>query len=147
MKATQGAGKALQVAVDPVGVHDRASLETAFATIRRQRIDALMTTADAVLLSYRTLIVEFADERGLIAMYGDRAYVRAGGLVFYGTSNTDMWRHAATHVDRIIKGAKPADLPVERNSRFHLVVNLKVARAIGVVVPDTLLRIADEVIE
>ena len=147
MKATQEAGKALQVAVDSLGVHDRASLETAFATIRRRRIDALMTTADAVLLSYRTLIVEFADEHRLLAMYGDRAYVKAGGLMFYGTSNRDMWRHAAIYVDRIMKGMKPGDLPVEQPTKFELLINLKTAKALGLTIPPSLLQRADQVIE
>jgi putative ABC transport system substrate-binding protein len=125
VQETQEWARTLPVAIEPVGVHDRASLEAAFAVLRRGRPDALMTTADAVLASYRTLIVEFARERRLISMYGDREYVVAGGLMFYGTSLTDMWRHDAIYVDRILKGAKPGDLPVEQPTKFALVINMK----------------------
>jgi putative ABC transport system substrate-binding protein len=144
---TQEWARTLQVAIEPLGVHDRASLETALTAIRRGRFDALMTTADPLLASYRALIVEFVSGRHLISMYGDRAYVVAGGLMFYGTSTTDMWRRAAIYVDRILKGAKPGDLPVEQPTKFELVINLKTAKALGLTIPQSVLLRADQVIE
>jgi len=106
-----------------------------------------MTTADPLIASYRAPIVDFEIGHRLVAMYGDRDYVGAGGLMFYGTSTTDMWRHAAIYVDRILKGAKPADLPVEQPTKFELVINLKTAKALGVTIPPSVLARADEVIE
>ncbi len=139
--------KALNVAVTPLGLHDRPSLETAMATMRRRLPDALMTTSDALLLSYRMPIVDFAARHHLVSMYGDRAYVNAGGLMFYGTSRADMWYHAATYVDRILKGTKPSDLPIEQPTKFELVINLKTAKALGLTIPSSLLQRADQVIE
>jgi len=147
MNETQEWARTLRVGIEPLGVQDRASLETAFAAIRRGSFDALMTTADPLLASYRSLIVEFATGRRLLSMYGDREYVVAGGLMFYGTSLADMWRHAAIYVDRILKGAKPGDLPVEQPTKFELVINLKTAKALGLTIPPSLLARADQVIE
>jgi len=147
LNETQEWAKRLLIAIEPLGVHDRTSLETALAAIRRETPDALMTTADALLASYRERIVEFASGRRLLAMYGDRDYVVAGGLMFYGTSLTDMWRHAAIHVDRILKGAKPGELPVEQPTKFELIVNMKAAKSLGLTIPAALLIRADQVIE
>ena len=147
VQETQEWGRALSVAIAPVGIHDRASLEAAFANLRRGRPDALMTTADAVLASYRSLIVEFARERRLLSMYGDREYVVDGGLMFYGTSFTEMWRHGATYVDRFLKGAKPGDLAVEQPTKFELLVNVKTAKMLGLTIPHAVLLPADQLIE
>ncbi len=147
MNETQEWAKALQVAIEPLGVHDRVSLEAAFAAIRPGRSHALMTTADPLLASFRTLIVKFVNGHRLMSMYGDRDYVVAGGLMFYGTSTADMWRHAAIYVDRILKGATPGDLPVEQPTKFELVINLKTAKALGLTIPQSLLLRADQVIE
>ena len=147
LNETQAWAKTLRVTIEPVGVHDRASLGPAFDAISRGNPDALMTTADAVLASYRTPIVEFANGRRLLSMYGDRSYVVAGGLMFYGTSLTDMWRHAASYVDRILKGARPGELPVEQPTKFELVINTKAAKSIGLTIPAPLLMRADHVIE
>jgi putative tryptophan/tyrosine transport system substrate-binding protein len=147
MHETQEWAKTLQASVEPLGVHDRPSLDAAFAAVRRGKPDALMTTADPLLASYRVQLVELANERHLVSMFGDREYVRAGGLMFYGTSTTDMWRHAATHVDRILRGAKPGELPVEQPTQFELMINLKAARALGLTVPRSILLRADEVLE
>ena len=147
MQETQEWAKSLQATIEALGVHDRSSLDAAFAAVRHGKIDGLMTTADPLLASFRVQVVELANERRLVSMFGDREYVRAGGLMFYGTSTTDMWRHAATHVDRILKGAKPGDLPVEQPTQFELMINLKTARAIGLTIPQSILLRADNVLE
>jgi putative ABC transport system substrate-binding protein len=147
MRETQEWGRSLQTSVEPLGVHDEASLQAALSAVRSIKADALMTTADPLLASYRSRVVDFANEYRLIAMYGEREYVRAGGLMFYGTSTTDMWRHAATHVDRVLKGAKPGDLPVEQPTQFELMINLKTAKALGLTLPQSLLLRADQLIE
>jgi putative ABC transport system substrate-binding protein len=139
--------RALHVTVDAFAVHDHAGLETAFGAIAVARPDALMTTADPFLAAYETPIVEFANIRHLVSMYGDRSYVLAGGLLFYGTSWTDMWRHAAISVDRILKGAKPGELPVEQPTKFELLINMKTAKALGLKIPQAVLLRADELIE
>lgn len=147
MRETQKWAKPLQVGVEPLGVHDRVSLDAAFSAMRRGRPDALMTTADALLSSYRALIVKFAGDRRLISMYGDREYVKAGGLMFYGTSNADMWRHAAIHVDRILKGAKPGDLPVEQPTKFELIINMAATKSLGLTIPAAVRLRADEILD
>ena len=147
MKETQQWADSLRVALEPLGVHDRPSLETAFAAMRRRSPDALMTTADPLILSFCTLIVEFATQHRLLSMFPNRDHVTLGGLMFYGTSTTDMWRRAAIYVDRILRGAKPADLPVEQPSKFDMVINLKTAKALGLTIPPSLLLRADQVIE
>jgi len=91
--------------------------------------------------------VGFATERRLVSMYGDRIYVSIGGLMFYGTSTAVMWRQAAIYVDRIFKGAKPGDLPVEQPTKFELVINMKTAGALGLSVPQSVLARADEIID
>ena len=111
------------------------------------RADALIVFDDPVLWSYRTQIVELAGKRRLPAMYGYREFVDAGGLMSYGVSLTDSCRRAATYVDRILKGAKPGDLPVEQATKFELAINLKTAKALGLTIPPSLLQRADQVIE
>jgi putative ABC transport system substrate-binding protein len=92
-------------------------------------------------------IVDFAAEHHLVSIFGDRAYVKVGGLMFYGTSLTDMWRHAAIFVDRIFKGGKPGELPVEQPTKFELVINMKTAKSLGLTIPPSVLLRTDEVIE
>jgi putative ABC transport system substrate-binding protein len=147
MEETQQWAQSLRVALEPLGLHDRPSLETAFAAMRRRRPDALMTTADPLVASYRRFIVDFANGQRLISMYGDREYVRDGGLMFYGTSTTEMWRQAAVYVDRILRGAKPGELPVGQPTKFELLINMKTAKALGLTIPQSVLQRADQVIE
>jgi putative ABC transport system substrate-binding protein len=147
MRETQEWAKTLQVSIGALGVHDLPSLDAAFAATHQSKADALLTTANPLLASYRDRVVAFANEQHLVTMYGEREYVRAGGLMFYGTSTTDMWRHAATHVDRILKGTKPGDLPVEQPTQFELMINLKAARGIGLTIPQSILLRADTVLE
>jgi hypothetical protein len=147
MELTQKWATSLRVVLQPLGLHDRPTLETALDVMRRRRPDALMTKADPLLASHRALIVDFAAGQRLLSMYGDREYVKVGGLMFYGTSTAAMWRQAAIYVDRIMRGAKPADLPVEQPTKFELVINLKTAKALGLTIPASLLQRADQVIE
>src|SRR3984893_16700643 len=147
MKETRQWAQSLRVVLEPLSVRDRPSLETAFEAMRRRRPDALMTTAEPLISSYRTLIVDFANRQRLISMYGDGDYVKVGGLMFYGTSTTDMWRQAAIYVDRILKGAKPGDIPVEQPTKFELVINMKTVKALGLKIPQSVLGRADQIIE
>jgi putative ABC transport system substrate-binding protein len=106
-----------------------------------------MTTADSLLISYRTRIVDFAAKHRLPSMYPTREFVLSGGLMFYGGSIPEMFQQAAAYVDKILKGAKPADLPVQQPTKFELVINLKTAKALGLTIPQSLLLRAAQVIE
>src|SRR5262249_14845486 len=121
--------------------------EKAFAAMTRERAGALLVLPDGVFLLHRTRMTELAAKSRLPAMYAYREDVDAGGLAFYGPSLRDNFRRAAIYVDKILKGAKPADLPVEQPTKFELVINLKTAKALGLTIPQTLLLRADQVIE
>jgi putative ABC transport system substrate-binding protein len=127
--------------------HAPRDFSDAFALIVRARPDALYVTATVAAYVARRLIVDFAAKNRLPAIYPNRDYVDVGGLVAYGVDIADLFRRAAGYVDRIFKGAKPAELPIEQPSKFEFVINLKTARALGITVPLTLLARADEVIE
>jgi putative ABC transport system substrate-binding protein len=118
----------------------------AFTVIARQRPDALFVARSAPQYAQRRLIVEFAVKNRLPGMYGWREFVEAGGLISYGASASDLFRRAAGYVDKILKGAKPADLPIEQPTKFELVINLKTAKALGLTIPQSILIRADEVI-
>jgi putative ABC transport system substrate-binding protein len=137
----------LGVKLDLYGVLRREDIEKAFAAIRANRPDALMTTADLVVTSYRAQIIEFANRQRLLSIYPNRDFVTAGGLMFYGTSVSDMYRKAAVYVDRILKGARPGELPVEQNFKFDMVVNLRTAKVLRIAIPELVLVRADELIE
>ena len=109
--------------------------------------DAILVGLEALTQAHRYRIAELAAKQRLPAMYGGREFVDAGGLIFYGPSFPDMYRRAASYVDRILKGAKPADLPVEQPTKFELWINSKAAKSLGLTIPPTLLARADEVIE
>jgi putative ABC transport system substrate-binding protein len=126
------------------GPHD---FERVSGEIERPRPDALMTTADPLIASYRSRIVDIAVKHRLPSMYPTRDFVIAGGLMFYGGSIREMYRRAAVYVDKILKGARPSELPVEQPVKFDMVVNLKAAKALGVTLPPSLLLRADEVIQ
>lgn len=121
--------------------------EEAFAVVLRQRADALLVSHGPVLYLGAPRIIAFAAERRLPAMYSTREVVAAGGLISYGTSAEGVFRQLAEYVDRILKGAKPADLPIQQPTNFELVLNLKTAKALGLTIPTTILVRADEVIE
>ena len=147
-EATKTAGRSLQIALDPVAEVRRVDeFDNAFLAIASARPHALAVLADRFLLAHRNRIVEFAAAEQLPSMYPYREYVDAGGLISYAPSNIELFRGAATYVDKILKGAKPSDLPVQEPTKFELVVNLKTAKALGLTVPPTLLATADEVIE
>ena len=118
-----------------------------FAAVAEQVPDARIIDTDAVLLSNRKSIVEFAAAHDFPAMYGLREFVDDGGLMSYGPVAFDIWRCVAGYVDKILKGAKPADLPVQQPTKFELVVNLNTAKALGLTIPQSILARADEVIE
>jgi putative tryptophan/tyrosine transport system substrate-binding protein len=142
-----GAAQALGLHLRVVELRSAEELDTAFATMTREGVDALIVVSDRALmdgLGGRT--VDLAATHRLPAMYDWRELVVAGGLMSYGPSLPDMFRRAAYYVDRILKGAKPADLPVEQPTKFELVINLKAAKALGLTIPPALLFQADEVI-
>jgi putative ABC transport system substrate-binding protein len=139
-QAIQTAGRSLNVALAPVTEVRRVEeLDKAFSTIAAARPDALAVLADRFLLAHRKRIVEFAAAHRLAGMFPYREYVDDGGLMSYAPSNLELFRGAATYVDRILKGAKPGDLPVQEPSKFELVINLKTAKALGITIPQTTL--------
>jgi len=147
LQETQAAAQALGVELLVLEVHTADEFEGAFAAVTRGHAGALIVIPDALLNGNRTRIVDLAHQHGLPGMYPIRDYVDAGGLISYGSSWTAMFPRAATYVDKILKGAKPADLPVEQPTKFELVINLKAAQALGLTMPPTLLMLADEVIQ
>ena len=147
LQETQRWTAALRVRLEPHEFRGPDDFERVFGAIAGKRPDAIMTTADSLLISYRTRIVDFAAKHRLPSMYPTREFVVSGGLMFYGGSIPEMFHHAAIYVDKILKGAKPADLPVEQPTKFELVINLKSAKALGLTIPQSLLQRADEVIQ
>jgi putative tryptophan/tyrosine transport system substrate-binding protein len=128
-------------------VYDTTTLDAAFVTLTKDRPNAFLVPADTFLVSQRSLIAQFAIENKLPSIYTFREYIEAGGLIAYAPNYPDLFRRAASYVDKILKGAKPGELPIERPDTFQLFVNLKTARALGLTVPRKLLAIADEIIE
>ena len=143
----QGLAPTLGLTLQSVELRERKNIDSAFAAIMRDRAEGVIVDSDPVNGANQTRIVDFATANRLLAIYVWRRYVDAGGLMSYGPSFYELWRRAATYVDKILKGANPADLPVEQPTRFELVVNLKTATALGLTIPHTLLLRADEVIE
>ena len=145
---TRAAGAALGFALQPiVEVIHIDDFKSAFATIASVKPDAMIVLADRFLLAHRSEIVNFAATSRLPTAYPYRAYVDAGGLISYAPSDLDQFRRTAVYVDKILKGEKPADLPVQEPTNFELVINLKTAKALGLTIPPTLLARAEEVIE
>jgi putative ABC transport system substrate-binding protein len=144
--AWQAAGTALSIRIDSIGVRDTQLLAAAFAALAGDRPDALMVANDPVLSTQRAQVLEFVGTSGLPAMYFDEAWPGAGGLMAYGPSGRDIYWRAASYVDRILKGAKPADLPVEQPTKFEFVINLKTAQGLGLTIPQSVLQQATEVI-
>ncbi len=143
----QVAGRVLGVTPQPVEARGPEEFEAAFAAMAKGRAGGFIAPPDAVTFAHRSRIVELAAKSRLPAMYGLREFVEAGGLMAYGSSLPDMFRRAASFVDKILKGAKPGDLPVEQTSRFELVINLKTAKTLGLTIPPSILIRADQVIQ
>jgi putative tryptophan/tyrosine transport system substrate-binding protein len=141
------AARSLGVQLQLLEARGPTEFDGAFAAMATERVEALLVVSDAIFNSHRTRLADLAARSRLPAAYGVRESVEAGGLMSYGTSFLDLYRRSAAYVDKILKGAKPADLPVEQPTKFELVINLKTAKALGLTVPDTLLARADEVIE
>ena len=141
------AARTLRVQLQSLEVRGPDDFERAFADGIRGHARALITVDDPLTIFHRARIVDFAAKNRLPAMYQVREFVDAGGLMAYGPSLSDLFRRSATYVDKILKGAKPADLPVEQPTKFELVINLKTAKALGLTIPQSLLVRADEVIQ
>lgn len=147
MRQALPAAQALKIELLPLEVSKSEDLETAFTSIVKQKADGLLILADRVFLHNRQRMMDFATEHRLPSVNAYRELVEAGGLTSYGPDYGEMHRRAADYVDRILKGARPGDLPVEQPTRFTLIVNLRAAKALGLEVPPTLVARADEVIE
>jgi putative ABC transport system substrate-binding protein len=146
-KLTQDAAGALGVKLDPFEVRSPTDIETAFARMTETRPDALIVLQDALTLQHRKEIIDFTVERRLPGMFVAREWVASGGLMSYGENLAEMYRRGAYFVDKILKGAQPADLPVEQVTKFELIINLKTAKAMGWTIPPEILATADDVIE
>src|SRR6266853_5825278 len=142
----QAAAPVLGMTVQPLGVQEAKDIDGAIAAMTEERPDALFMITDVLTSRYVRQVLDFAVQHQLPTMYQSSGGVAEGGLMSYAPSWTDSYRRAAYYVDRILKGAKPGDLPVEQPTKFELVVNLKTAKALGITIPPTLLMLADEVI-
>jgi putative ABC transport system substrate-binding protein len=140
------AADAFRVQVQYLEVRGPKDIETAFGAASKERADAVLVLSTPVLLSLRRQVADLAIQSRLPAIYSRPEYVEDGGLVFYGPSYTDLYRRAATYVDKILKGAKPADLPIEQPKKFEFIINLKAAKQIGLTIPPNVLARADKVI-
>jgi putative ABC transport system substrate-binding protein len=147
IKDYEATGRALKIAIQPVEIRGpKPDFEGAFQAATKGRIDALITIRDALTASHLNRIAEVAIKHRLPSMHADRPYVEAGGLMSYATNDADQFKRAAVYVDKILKGAKPADLPIEQPTKFEFVINLKTAKQIGLTIPPNVLARADRVI-
>jgi putative ABC transport system substrate-binding protein len=146
-KLSQEVAERLEVRLVSAEVRRAGDFDAVFASIVKERADGLSVLPDPITAFHRRHVAEFAQAKRLPAVYATREWPEAGGLLSYGTHWSDVWRRAAAYVDKILKGAKPADLPVEQPTKFELVINLKTAKAIGLKIPPSLLQRADQVIE
>jgi putative ABC transport system substrate-binding protein len=147
LRAAESAAKSLGVVVQGFSVRDPRELDAAFAAMKRNRADALIFAENTIFIADRRRIAELAIMHRLPMMAAAKEYAEAGALLSYGTDYLDLFRRAATYVDKILKGAKPADLPIEQPTKFELVINFKTAKALGLTIPQSLLLRADEVIQ
>ena len=147
LKALEEPARRLAVQVQPVGARSAGELEGAFATMARGGTQAVLVFSTPPFITARQRIADLAIAHRLPTMCQGRLFVEAGGLMSYYPNHEDVWRHAAVYVDKILKGAKPGDLPVEQPTKFELVINLKTAKALGLSIPPSLLQRADQVIE
>jgi ABC-type uncharacterized transport system substrate-binding protein len=147
LKEVEIAAPALGVQIQSLDVRDADGFERAFDVATRQRANAVLVQRDPLNNANPTRIVALAVKSKLPGMYPEIVYVNAGGLMSYGVNSTDLYRRAATYVDKILRGAKPADLPVEQPMKFEFVINLKAAKQIGLTIPPNVLARADKVIK
>ena len=147
LRASEAPARALNLKLVVVGVEQSDDFESAFRIAIQARVDGFVVLRDPLLLINRTQILTLVANSRLPAVYGMREFVDSGGLVSYGPDLAEMYRRAAYLMDKILKGATPADLPIEQPTRFELVINLKTAKALGLTIPQTVLARADEVIQ
>jgi len=147
LREAEFAAHSLGVQLQVLEARAPSDFANAFAAMRKERAGGLVAFGSSMFFAERSRIAELVAQSRLPAIYGVREYVEVGGLMAYGPSLRENWRRAATYVDKILKGATPAELPVEQPTKFELVINLKTAKALGITVPPSLLARADEVIE
>jgi putative ABC transport system substrate-binding protein len=147
LAAIQTAAPSLGVELSPVGLREAGEIERAITEFARMANGGLIVPGSSLANDHRELIIGLAVRHKLPAIYSDRIFVIAGGLVSYGPDRIDQYRRAAEYIDRILKGEKPADLPVQAPTKYELVINLKTAKALGLTVPPSVLARADEVVE
>jgi putative ABC transport system substrate-binding protein len=147
LASLEESAKALGIQIESIQVRDVQDMERVLAGASRSRVDAILAVADAFLWSQRERIVALVARKRLPAIYPELDFAEAGGLMAYGPPVGDSFRGAASYVDKILKGARPADLPIEQPTKFNLVINLKTARALSLAIPPALLHRADQVIE
>jgi putative ABC transport system substrate-binding protein len=148
LKELRAAAKALKLKLEEIDAQrDAKGLEIAFQAAKQKQVSAIMTTTGSRFVVERKRIVELADKYRLPAIYPQKEFVEAGGLMSYGLDYDDFYRRAATYVDKILKGAKPADLPVQQATKFEFIINLKAAKQIGLTIPPNVLARADKVIK
>jgi putative ABC transport system substrate-binding protein len=147
LREAEAAARALGVRLQTLETRNPQEIDSAFAAMTRERAGALLILPDQIFVSQRRQIAELATKRRLPSVYGVGEYAEAGGLMAYGANHIDLVRRAATYVDKILKGAKPADLPVAQPTKFELVINLRTAKAIGLTIPPSLLQRADQIID
>jgi ABC-type uncharacterized transport system substrate-binding protein len=143
----KGAARSLGVPLQLLEAREPNQFEGAFAAMAKDRVETLLVVTDSLFILHRARLADLAAKNRLPSMFGVREFVDAGGLMSYGVSVPDLMRRAATYVDKILKGAKPGDLPIEQPTKFELVINLKTAKALGLKIPPSLLARADQVIE
>jgi putative tryptophan/tyrosine transport system substrate-binding protein len=147
LRQVQDAARAIGLQIDVLKASTSRDIEAAFATLVSQRVEALFVAPNGYFHSRRVQFATLSARYGIPASFSDRSYVEAGGLMSYGTDLADMYRQVGAYTGQILKGAKPADLPVVQSTKFELVINVTTAKALGLTIPETLLASADEVIE
>jgi putative ABC transport system substrate-binding protein len=147
LKDLEGTARALRLKLQVLEVRERQEIDTASTVMARERAEALLVVSDAMFFAQRERIVDLAVRHRLPAIFEWREFADAGGLLSYGTNIAEMYRRLAGYVDKVLRGAKPGDLPVEQPTRYELVINMKTAKALGLTIPPSVIARADEVIE